>query len=326
MTTRTTADSRPRVSSRGFTLVEVLVVVAIIGLLVAILLPAVQGAREAARRMQCSNNLKQLGLAIHEYHTAFSSFPICGGYSRTDYNPPPSPWGELDGRSWIVGILPYVEQQALFDIFSPGFNHYYNNVDGMKHPDRIAAMKTDVAVLHCPSDPSSFAPRLGQVQWWTTPVTLTSYKGVLGDSKIGPAFGHTPIHSGGSLPDCHAGHVECNGIFHRHTWRWPVSIAKVRDGTSNTFMVGEDIPDHNFHSVAFFTNGGWSSVSPPLNYNPIPPDPTIWWNALGFRSRHPGGASFAMADGSIHFVSDSIDYATYMALGTRNGGEIATLP
>lgn len=299
----------------GFTLVELLVVIAIIGVLVALLLPAVQSARESARRMSCSNHVKQLGLAIHMYHDSAEQLPISIGWWKEVENPPE--WSELTGQGWIIKILPHLEQQALFDQFAPVFapSHIKNNLS-LREP-----MRHQLSVLRCSSD-SSFDDgdlQLKQIHWEGIEVALTNYKGVSGDTRVG---GDSSVH-GGSEPDCH-NKSGCNGLFWRNVYREPLSFKNITDGTSSTFMLGEDLPRHNHHSVAFYANGDWNSCGPPLNYKPEPPAPTEWWNFHGFRSEHPGGATFCYADGSVSFVTDDIDYFLYRNMSTRAGGEVGS--
>ena len=315
----------------AFTLVELLVVIAIIGILVALLLPAVQAAREAARRSSCTNNLKQIGLAIHNYHGAFNSFPISIHQ-----------WGEgdasathdaLSGKGWIPSILPQLEEQALYDQLKPGFTSgAMLDGKGMKDPQIATAMATPVEVLACPSDVSSQGTSTEQYWFEEQPVTVTNYKGSLGDSTIGLRFGtiwrwQNPPHY-----DCHnyftssRGVDTCNGIFHRNSYQEPVSFKMVTDGTSKTFMLGESVVDQDYHSTAFFSDGDFAGVNQPLNYYPPNQDASAirndWMNTRGFRSLHPGGAHFAMVDASVQFVSESIDHErVYRGLSTRDGGE-----
>ena len=129
----------------------------------------------------------------------------------------------------------------------------------------------------------------------------------------------------GTEPDC-IGTGNCNGLFYRLTYQNPLCLGSVTDGLSNTFMVGEDVPRENNHSTAFYANGDYASCHAPLNFFPKPSRPNDWWDVMSFRSRHPGGASFAMADGSVRFVSDQINRRLYLALSTRGGNETGSLP
>ena len=308
------SSSRPR---SAFTLVELLVVIAIIGILVALLLPAVQSAREAARRMQCTNNLKQLALAVHNYQTAFNSFPI----SISPWAEGNSPTPQKNGKGWIVSILPQVEQQALFDQFAPGFVGDMFSGQGIANPVCKPAMRAKLSFLNCPSEPSARKTSTTQYQWTGTEVTLTNYKGVIGDTRMG---GSSSVHQG-TEPDCH-NTTGCNGTFYRNNYQDGISIDSFKDGTSNTLLIGEDVPAENNHSTAFYSNGDYASCHAPLNYFPKPPTPDNWWNVISFRSLHTGGANFALGDGSVRFLSDSINYPLYRALSTKAKGEVAPLP
>jgi prepilin-type N-terminal cleavage/methylation domain-containing protein/prepilin-type processing-associated H-X9-DG protein len=313
----------------GFTLVELLVVIAIIGILIALLLPALQVAREAARRSQCTNNLKQIGLAVHLYNENFKMFPI----SVTPFDEPHSPaiareCKQCNGKGWIVSILPFIEQKALFEQFRPRFNGHMGyagdgggglSIGYAGRNPMPPVMDKQQPFLQCPTDPSVQVLSTTQYQWEQKPVALTSYKGVLGDGRMG---GSGSVHQGSQ--DCHFT-VGCNGIFYRNTYLEPVKTQRIKDGLSNTFMIGEDLPEYNYHSTAYYANGDYCSCHAPLNYMPTPFDPRDWPDMMSFRSRHPGGASFAYADGSVDFINQSVNYMTYRAFCTRNGREAVSL-
>ena len=196
---------------------------------------------------------------------------------------------------------------------------FFSN-QGIRHPSLRIAMQTQLDVLHCPSDPDSRQLFSDQWQWGGIAVQVTNYKGVIGDTRMG---GNASSHPG-SMPDCHRSEF-CNGLFFRNNYQNPINLGRVLDGTSNTFMVGEDVPSHNSHSVWAYSNGDYSSCHGPLNYFPDPPNPRYWPNAMTFRSRHPQGASFCMADASVHWVDENISHNLYRELSTRNGGEAASL-
>jgi prepilin-type N-terminal cleavage/methylation domain-containing protein/prepilin-type processing-associated H-X9-DG protein len=310
-----TLNSQAR--KKGFTLVELLVVIAIIAILVGLLLPAVQSAREAARRLQCSNRQRQLGLATLTYNTANQVIPISlDGSGSTRHGPSPSTYE--NGHGWILAVLPFIEQQALFDVFANngGFDGNMHAGQGIKSAACRSAVQTPLAGLQCPSDGQASKLETQQWQWNNIEVAVTSFKGVMGDSRMGSTstFGGTPY--------CNDGHEECNGLFWRNSYQYPNRYNNMRDGTTNTFMIGEDLAEYNRHSMWAYSNGDTSSTYAPLNYNPNPPDPGTWWEMRGFRSLHPGGATFCMADGSVHFINESIALDLYRALSTRNGGEI----
>lgn len=350
-------DRRPL--RRAFTLVELLVVIAIIGILVALLLPAVQAAREAARRAACINKLKQLGLASLNYHDTQGHFPISNGDYHFDQANPENCAG------WILNMLPQLEEQGLYDQFEQGgaFGGQFfpalaanpaavagrgltSTENGIRVPD---LMRTQLNVLQCPSDGYVQELSTTQFQWTDAEVALTSYKGVIGDTFAngisgiateefrnddsnfpsgsydeGKSSGDTFNFSDSSDRDCHDD-TRCRGIFFRDSYKRPVRIATVSDGTSNTLMIGESLPEYDDHSAAFYSNGDWASCNTPINFA-LNEDPERfrqdrWHDAQGFRSRHPGGAHFGLADGSVRFVLETTDSETYRTACTRNGEE-----
>ncbi len=346
-----------RCHAAGFTLVELLVVIAIIGILVALLLPAIQAAREAARRASCTNNLKNLGLAVLNHHDIKKHFPVSMGYLLEGGEEPAGVDQPCAG--WILNVLPQLEEQSLFDQFvqagafegtytqqnlgclRPQLNHGVGSIkNGISAP---ALMQVQLSVLQCPSDESVRQLSNTQFEWSLCNVALTSYKGVLDDTLLGQAEGSqykndvpaeymsgiytepTTSPVPGTDRDCHRD-MRCRGIFFRHSYRRPVTIAKVTDGTSKTLMIGEDSPDYNKHSAAYYSNGDWCSCNLPLNHGmTLPPgDPTFlntWWEGQGFRSKHPGGAHFCFVDGSVRFVQEDVDNVVYRTSCTRNGTE-----
>ncbi len=325
--------------SSGFTLVELLVVISIIGILVALLLPAVQAARAAARRASCSNNLRQVGLGITSYHDSFQVYPISISQwpelidAKTDkWVGPSASTLVLNGKGWIVGILPFVEEQNLFDMLEPGFNGNFNKnpPEGMKapDPDLREAMATQPSWLACPEDASAEGTSTKMWHLQGISVALTSYKGSLGDTAVCQQGCPTLFKTAefGSTPDGH-NRLGCNGLFWRNNYFRPISARKVTDGLTKTFFVGESVVEQDFHSAAFFADGDWASCNVPLNFFLSPPDPVgSWFHTRSFRSLHPGGAHFAFGDASVSFVNENIDHATYRALSTRAGAEITELP
>jgi prepilin-type N-terminal cleavage/methylation domain-containing protein/prepilin-type processing-associated H-X9-DG protein len=342
---------------RGFTLVELLVVIAIIGILVALLLPAIQAAREAARRSGCANNLKNLGLGALNHHDVMRHFPVSMG-NPLDSNNFPGDSRKQSAVGWIVNLMPQIEEQALYDRFRAGGAFDGNFLDGLcraPRPDSGLAslengisvpelMKSQLSILQCPSDSSVKQLTDQQQQWTACLVAMTSYKGVIDDTYINLEFSDfgndNPVdYQSGRykepiLPtqaitrDCHRD-TRCRGIFFRQSFRKPVKIAKVTDGTSKTLMIGEDVVEFNIrHSAAYYSNGSVCSCNAPLNYglnqNPEIFSSQFWFDAQGFRSRHPGGVHFCLADGSVRFISDNIDNIFYRTSCTRDGGEVVS--
>jgi prepilin-type N-terminal cleavage/methylation domain-containing protein/prepilin-type processing-associated H-X9-DG protein len=293
---------------RGLTLVEMLVVVAIVGMLVGILMPALQAARESARQSSCRNNLRQLGIAINHYASSNSFYPYSVPYAGPTDAPAPA---DCNGTGWILRLLPFLDQASLYDRFNAGdcFSGSYNS-GGLWKSGCREVMQVQTAILHCPSD--SEARELSTTQPWmeNIPVSRTSYKGVIGDTRIGGGWT-------GSA-DCRTT-VKCPGIFWMHTFHGRISPAHVRDGLSNTFFVGEDVVGQNAHSAAYFSNGDYASCAAPPNFFNRPPRPRDWWMVMSFRSLHPGGVNFCLADGSVQFIDETIDLRTYQALATKAG-------
>ncbi|TWT75680.1 hypothetical protein Pla123a_31900 [Posidoniimonas polymericola] len=361
---------RSRNDPRGFTLVELLVVIAIIGVLIALLLPAVQSARESARRMSCTNNLKNLTLACLNYHDTFGRLPTSISSRPEDerdlYRRPVGPPGGslstsnggpgYSGRGWIPAVLPYIEQQPLNDAMSEGYTGNYSPSTlfgrGMFNPRIREQIQQQLPLITCPSD--GITPRPSLVQWYFkgVPVATTNYKGCIGDSILDVSGSYNEGTLGsesdfGSISnppeptdigsyDCH-NTVDCNGLIWRVSYFRPVRLAKVTDGASKTFIVGEAVPAQDNHSAAYFSDGDWATCGIPLNvldFDVSPTQPgetssifdTEWYRYRGFKSLHPGGANFAMADGSVHFVTDSIETRVYRGLATRNGEEAVSLP
>ena len=321
----------------AFTLVELLVVIAIIGILVGLLLPAVQAAREAARRMQCSNNLKQLGLSFHNYESALKSFPINYATRGSLGFPNNGPGIANSGRSWMQMVLPYIEQ-----------NNLYNNIDftvGLQPKNsapttpigknRLVAA-TVVPSFLCPSDDSGEGGTLlnrSDLNETNAPAdrwAVTNYKACAGSNWQWGIFawvnsGPTGVNgkNAGQSDGLNLGNgVICSNQTDVNT---KTRIADITDGTSNTFIIGEAMAGWSQWNWWYNPNACTATSAIPLNrVLRVPKNIGDWPNNYGFASRHTGGGNFALADGSIRFLSDSIDVFTYRAMATVSSGEVAS--
>ncbi|MCA9204109.1 MAG: DUF1559 domain-containing protein [Pirellulaceae bacterium] len=290
-----------RGTRRGFTLVELLVVIAIIGVLVAMLLPAVQAAREAARRSSCSNNLKQLGLALHNYHDTYKSFPYG---SRNNTAP-----AKTDLMGWTVSVLPFIEQGNIYDLMNTSFNW-------SEAPNVQFATQRMEAYL-CPSGPEVKADD-------NTNYFTTHYYGVMGPTGVNPqSLTNYPENTSGS----HGGFSQA-GIWYHNDVR---GFNNIIDGTSNTFAFGEiSWTDRGGNPTRYrvWTRGGRVNdfMAPCKNVaNQINTDQTGLFNDMSYGSQHPGGCQFGLADGSVRFVSETIDYNMLLSAASMSGGETVKL-
>ncbi len=311
---------------RGFTLIELLVVIAIIAILIGLLLPAVQKVREAAARADCQDKLHNLAIAVHNCQDAMGRLP---------YNNSPNDWGYGDdGRSWswISMLLPYFEQANLYNAGSLGTP--WSGYSGTNPPPPPTFRFMDVPAVHgtvikalvCKSD-NSVNPSFNRANGSTSGgCGITNYKGVSGSNW---AWG-TYVNAGptGNTNGLDAG----DGMFYRHDSRRPLRLENMQDGTSNILMIGEDIPDNNVHCGWTRSNYSVGTCAIPLNRGVTAQQLAAlggagnWPELYSFRSRHTNGANFAMADGRVVFISQSIDLNVYRALASQSGGEVVNVP
>jgi len=313
-----------RLARSAFTLIELLVVIAIIAVLIGILLPAVQKVRDAAARAQCENNLKQLGLALHNFHDTNERFP----QALEGQQQPGIAFG------WLASILPYVEQGALYQVVST--NSTFDVGGGQPFPSTlpgtpISALQTPIPVFNCPAIPSGPV-----MQYVGQPYARsgTSYGGIQGDAgdEWGPYGTYNGILSGYMDIDPSTGWVGIPPLPYPvrfYNAGKPVRITDITDGTSNTLLVGEWWTGWGFWGNYTPTQAPWQ----PVDWYEVPSMP-IWFGPNSFfMSYHAGrtaGANFAFADGSVHFLSYSLGqqlmpdgYTTIIgALATYAGGEV----
>ena len=333
--------SNPRSEIRnpksGFTLVELLVVIAIIGILIALLLPAVQAAREAARRMQCSNNLKQMGLALHNYQSANKRFPSgCRSHADTEWT-----WG----FTWGVAILPFAEQQALYDQLDhvgTGSVHSYPHTGliyaGMNEFNGRVLSGVGIPYMFCPSSPLKQFALTGSAPPGPAGAASPTYTAVTG------AIDHETAENKESQSNQH----RARGIQSRGGVLLPrecLSFRDMTDGSSNTILLGEqsgwcyddngnkkDCRSDYGHAFCMGTTPSdaiddrWfntTTVRYPINHRA--------WNSTGvgeeyyacnrpIQSAHPGGAHVLLGDGSVHFLSESLALQTLFNLANRDDG------
>jgi prepilin-type N-terminal cleavage/methylation domain-containing protein len=331
----------------GFTLVELLVVIAIIGILVGLLLPAVQAAREAARRMQCGNNMKQIGLAIHNYEGVYKRYPNGSVDDDPKEATPRRLWdaGRHRKGTVLVKLLPYMEQGPLFDSinFAGDVAAQLNNVNGPNMQNRA------MGIYRCPSDGTSARVFTRQDQFY-------NYSLSIGNNNMDSQGGWCNVHPSNSFNTRAAGVLGgnifnngANGHGHSGPYARPAGISGVisrcdwsakfsdlSDGTSNVIAAGEILPScHDHHRGGWYdANGQWTATTPRINFNTCRKqgirddaqncnDFRNWMTSGGFKSDHTGGAQFVLGDGSVQFLAQSIDYLTYQQLGSRNDGEVA---
>jgi prepilin-type N-terminal cleavage/methylation domain-containing protein/prepilin-type processing-associated H-X9-DG protein len=337
---------RPRrcARPRAFTLIELLVVISIIAVLIALLLPAVQSAREAARRIQCVNNLKQLGLALHNYNDVQGSLPPGRVWAPTP-KPFPTIFAGAQNTTWFVMMLPQFEQQNLYNAFnfmlgSEGVPS--NPVAGMFANTTVSATK--ISVFQCPSDRAN----LFQINPGYAGGAFSGFKMTKGNYAA--SWGNTNWGAGMGGDDTLKAAYRPSAFGHSN-----VTLAKVTDGTSNTVFIAEvlqgaelDIRGVMWSSVSggatfmtrFTPNAQKDYFNLAFNGDQAPNDPGLFCvsepvqqlpcisgysdsNAFGgSRSRHPGGINTVMGDGSVRFVKNTINHEIWVGLNTIGGGEI----
>jgi len=296
--------------SRGYTLVELLVVMSTIGMLMALLLPAVQQAREAARRTQCQNNLRQMVLAVEGFHGANRRYPP-GRFG--------GPYGV--GRnsrawSWLAQTLPFVERRDLYEL---------GQIRGATLAESVATDK-QISLFLCPTTMSpAEGPRTDAGNLAGLRVGQSTYKAVCGanwgDDNSQPGVPQVPTQwRNPGTNGSYNGLDDGDGPMFRSDYRVSRSKDYIFDGTSNTFLIGEDVPEDNIYVSWPYANNGYGTCAIPPNVRGFPV--MNWWNLWSFRSWHPGGLNFAIADGSVRWINGSVELRVYRALATIRGSEI----
>jgi prepilin-type N-terminal cleavage/methylation domain-containing protein/prepilin-type processing-associated H-X9-DG protein len=309
---------------QGFTLIELLVVIAIIGILIGLLLPAVQKVRDAANRVKCQNNLKQISLALHNYHATLECLPP--GSADGPYGP--DGVTIFDRGGWHERILPFIEQTALYEALQAfiAANQPAGGPQGVGGADTVYYKFTyrfdPVPTFFCPADPGS--PKLHSVPWDDQGLH-SNYVACAGDTSFNP---------GGT------GGNNLNGIFY---WGSTTRFTDITDGTSNTLLLGEiivspDVTSHDTRGRVYNEARQGSVLFSTLNTpnNLATPDRLQWCQSipmapctstaselvLTLRSYHTGIVNVAFADGSVRSISNNVNAGVYDGLGTRNGGEV----
>jgi prepilin-type N-terminal cleavage/methylation domain-containing protein len=317
--TRTAAAVCPRQNPpAGFTLVELLVVIAIIGVLVALLLPAVQAAREAARRAQCSNNLKQIALAAHSFHDTQGRFPA-GMLAPL----PHATWGSSSARnqgvSVLASILPQLEQNNARNLIRPNLDADVYEPRWYGDTSTVQASRTRIRTYECPStDPYTHKPNQTLLVHYPYSVTGTilNFTGVLATDSSGLAMGRTNYLGVAGYGSNVPGFESRQGIFMS---RSKTRLADIFDGTSCTLMFGETVGGRLPGQPREF---GMTWMGCGLMVTAFGLGPKDWAN---FASEHPGVVQFALADGSVRPVAVTMNYAAYVSTSAIQDGKVANL-
>lgn len=313
---------------RGFTLIELLVVIAIIAVLIALLLPAVQQAREAARRTQCKNNLKQIGLALHNYHDTFRLLPINSmGNRNVGTNFMTGQWGHV---GWMAMMLPYIDNAPLYNTIN--FSDTNRVMTNSSQASNIAARRQVINGFLCPSNPQPSKITNGTPGGddWGSGLDggRTDYVGNMGWMNAGHRDCGQGIYGGNFNGAAWADASDntqmagCNGVI---GWQFCVGLSNITDGTSSTMMVLEDHhwvtkanPAQAQNDALWMGSYAIHSTKMPINWDPQNDFRCDQWSSI-----HVGGAHGLLADGSVRFVGENVAWQIRQALGTRSGSEVA---
>jgi prepilin-type N-terminal cleavage/methylation domain-containing protein/prepilin-type processing-associated H-X9-DG protein len=331
-------------SRAGFTLIELMVVVSIIGLLIALTLPAVQSAREAARRAQCENNLKQIGLALHNYEAANRCFPLNWGEPRIDPDRG-RPW-HIGGRPYsaLTRLLPFLERQPLYASINFQVETFPDerSISSFPFPQNTTAYATSVSVYLCPSDGASGSTPYGcnyRGNYGVGPHSATSketydsgngfysFPGVIGPQSFPDGLSHTVAYSerlrgsgpnGGLAPARDFGEIMVMAYCITKDADYALSCCKI--ASTKGFPAYRDAGFTWFYGD--FECTAYNHAQEPNGRIPDAITGGPWMGIVTARSLHPGGVNSLMGDGSVRFAKDSTARAVWRALGTRNGDEL----
>jgi prepilin-type N-terminal cleavage/methylation domain-containing protein len=331
-------------SRHGFTLIELLVVIAIIAVLIALLLPAVQQAREAARRSSCINNLKQIGLGIHNFHDQNNHFPRGAENQVCPASQSNCTTGFILGTTWLVYILPMVDQAPMYNLYD--FDLAYNNT-----VNYAFASANKVPIYYCPSgvDPDSSKGRSGnsaEADAAGIRNYSTHYYGIMGPNLRIGATNQDYVFRGQTFRyvvgnDSTNGSFGTNGVLGQYrdstgsvTTKRKIGFKDVLDGTTNVLMVGErsktptgSVTVNDYRGWTRGNNGGsgaTKNIAFPIN--------STWYNGsnnfndISMGSNHTGGTHFLLVDGSSRFLSENIDFGVYLTLSSMDSGETSQVP
>ena len=302
----------------GFTLVELLVVIAVIGILVALLLPAVQAARESARRAQCLNNFKQIGVAMHAYHSARNHFPqgIDMWSTSAPCSIPPGKSLSFIGWGWGTHILPYLEETSVFSMFDLTERSDNNYATG----NSFKAGASKISTYLCPSDPKGFE-LVGCCSGVSNGGSEAEDLGKTNMAGIADSTSWQCVYKEYDNYPSGWARWDGNGVLFQHS---SVNVAKITDGTSHTLMIGEvvgyeDVDNAGYFWVTWDVLDVANGINLPLR---VPPRSLFDESDAGFASHHPGGCHFLFCDGGAGLLSETIDQSVLSALATRNGEEV----
>ncbi len=324
-----------RPTRAAFTLIELLVVIAIIGILIALLLPAVQAAREAARQLRCANNLKQLGLAAVNHQDTHGHYPS-GGWGWYWVGDPDRGFGRRQPGGWIFNVLPFIEQESLWGLAADGQPEQLTSQQ-LRAANRVT--KTPLAMLSCPSR----RPAIAYPSPWggtfvahnATSNSSSNNFEVRADyaincgSQSSNEWNEGPTSLAGAKTFSWAADAACNGISYQGS---EVELSDVGDGASNTFMLGEKYlnPDHystgndaadNESMYTGFNNDNFRTTN--TSYRPMQ-DQAGYGSTYRFGSAHSGGCHFVFCDGRVQLINYSINAVSYSYLGNRRDGRVVS--